>query len=138
MCQEECPYEGVVGETALTFDSSAIVFSVVGDTNNSILVNDTQRLLHFLRIPTPSQLCIQPRLLLFQRHVTLRFLQRSTRRFNIIRPPLLVVFFETLLSCKNGDMRRCIERFVDLKLTTEVEFRNVRERFLEVILGDSK
>jgi hypothetical protein len=35
-------------------------------------------------------------------------------------------------------MCRRIERFVVLKLTTEVGFRDTRERYLEVILGDSK
>ena len=37
--KEECPYKGVVGETALTFDASAIVFFVVGD---SILISIVQ------------------------------------------------------------------------------------------------
>jgi hypothetical protein len=99
MGQEECPYERVVGETALTFDASAIVFSIIGDIPNGILIYVIQSLVHFLRIPTASQLRVQPRLLLFQRHVTLGFFQRSARRFNNIRPPLLFVFIETLLSC---------------------------------------
>jgi hypothetical protein len=50
--KENCPYEGVVGKTALTFDASAIVFSVVNDIQS--------RLVHLLRIPAASQLCIQP------------------------------------------------------------------------------
>jgi hypothetical protein len=57
MGQERCPYEGVVGETALTFDASAIVFSVVGDTHNSILLNDIQSLVHF---PPPANSASSP------------------------------------------------------------------------------
>ena len=60
MGQEECPYKGVVGKTALAFDTSVIVFSVVDDIHDSMHVRVIQ------------SLCTQP--LLFQRHVTLWFL----------------------------------------------------------------
>lgn len=126
------PYEGVVGETALTFDASAVVFFVISD---SIFFNVIRSFVHSFRTPTAGQLCIQPRLLLFQRYVTLWFLQPSARGFTSIRSTLLIVFAETLFSCQDRQMCRRIERLVDLELTTEIGFRDMWERRLEVILG---
>ena len=40
--------------------------------------------------------------------------------------------------CSQLLIQRDIEIFVNLKLTTEVGYRDLWERYLEVILGDSK